>query len=291
MSSHLGTQLRALLAQPQIVVLPGVHDALSARLAAANGFAAVVAGGNAATGTLLAAPDMGQLGMRDFADHYRRIAEAARLPVLVDADTGFGGVHNVVQTVRAFERAGVAGLFMEDQVTPKRCGYLAGKEVVPVAEQVAKLRAALDARRDEAFVICARTDALAVEGIDAAIERALAYKQTGVDMLFVQGADSEDSLRQVCSAIPGLHLANVSQAGSGAKLTARQAQAAGAAAIMFPIAALLAAAAAMEAVFQALKRDAAVDAVMPALMPMDRYNEVTELSRLRADEERYATGE
>jgi 2,3-dimethylmalate lyase len=290
MSSHPGTQLRALLAQPQIAVLPGVYDALSARLAAANGFAAVVAGGNAATGTLLAAPDMGQLGMRDFADHYRRIAEAARVPVLVDADTGFGGVHNVVQTVRAFERAGVAGLFMEDQVTPKRCGYLAGKQVVPVAEQVAKLRAALDARRDEAFVVCARTDALAVEGIDAAIARALAYKQTGVDMLFVQGADSEDSLRGVCSAIPGLHLANVSQAGRGAKLTARQAQAAGAAAIMFPIAALLAAAAAMETVFQALKRDAAVDAVMPALMPMDRYNEVTELARLQADEERYATG-
>jgi 2,3-dimethylmalate lyase len=291
MSSHLGSQLRALLAQPQIVVLPGVHDALSARLAAANGFAAVVAGGNAATGTLLAAADMGQLGMRDFADHYRRIAEAARVPVLVDADTGFGGVHNVVQTVRAFERAGVAGLFMEDQVTPKRCGYLAGKKVVPVAEQVAKLRAALDARRDEAFVICARTDALAVEGIDAAIERALAYKQTGVDMLFVQGADSEDTLRTVCSAIPGLHLANVSQAGGGAKLTARQAQAAGAAAVMFPIAALLAAAAAMETVFQALKRDAAIDAVMPTLMPMARYNEVTELSRLQADEERYdATG-
>jgi methylisocitrate lyase len=287
MSAHPGAVLRALLATKQIAVLPGVHDALSARIAAHKGFTALVAGGNAATGTLLAAPDMGQLGMRDMAEHYRRIAEAARIPVLVDADTGFGGVHNVVQTVRAFEQAGVAGLFMEDQVTPKRCGYLAGKQVVPVAEQVAKLRAALDARRDPDFVICARTDALAVEGIDAAIDRARAYHDTGVDMLFVQGADNEATLRQVCEALPGLHLANVSQAGAGAKLSAAEAQAAGAAAIMFPIAALLAAAAAMERVFEALRNDGAVTPIAADLMPMSRYNDITELARLQADEERY----
>jgi 2-methylisocitrate lyase-like PEP mutase family enzyme len=287
MSAHPGAVLRALLTTPQIAVLPGVHDALSARIAAHTGFTALVAGGNAATGTLLAEPDMGQLGMRDRAEHYRRIAEAARIPVLVDADTGFGGVHNVVQTVRAFERAGVAGLFMEDQVTPKRCGYLAGKQVVPVAEQVAKLRAALDARRDADFVICARTDAFAVEGIDAAIDRARAYHDTGVDMLFVQGADNEATLRHVCEALPGLHLANVSQAGAGTILSASDAQAAGAAAIMFPITALLAAAAAMERVFEALRNDGAVTHIAPDLMPVRRYNDITELARLQADEERY----
>jgi methylisocitrate lyase len=290
MSAPPGAALRALLAAPRISVLPGVHDALSARLAVAHGFSALVAGGNAATGTLLAAPDMGQLGMRDLAEHYRRIAEAARVPVLVDADTGFGGVHNVVQTVRAFERAGVAGLFMEDQVTPKRCGYLAGKAVVPVAEQVAKLRAALDARRDESFIICARTDALAVEGMEAALARAAAYKATGVDMLFVQGADNEESLRRVCTSLPGPHLANVSQAGGAPRLSAAQAQAAGAAALMFPIAALLAAAAAMERVFAALARDGGLAAIGDGLMPMTRYNEVTELQRLQHDEERYAAG-
>ena len=198
-----GAELRARLAEPGILVLPGVHDALSARIAVRTGFGAVAAGGNAATGTLLGAPDMGQLGMRDFADHYGRIAAAAGVPVLVDADTGFGGVHNVAQTVRAFERAGTAGLFIEDQVTPKRCGYLAGKAVVPVADQVAKLRAALDARRDADFVLCARTDALGVEGIDAAIDRAGQYKQTGVDMVFVQGADTAESLRQRVRCDPG----------------------------------------------------------------------------------------
>lgn len=284
---HPGTRLRTLLARPEIAVLPGVHDALSAKLAAAHGFQAVLGGGNAATGTLLGAPDMGQLGMRDFADHYARLAAAASVPVLVDADTGFGGVHNVVQTVRAFERAGAAGLFMEDQVTPKRCGYLSGKAVVPVEEQLAKLAAALDARQDPAFIICARTDALAVEGIDAAIARARLYQKTGVDMVFVQGADTPESLTRVCAAVPGPHLCAMSQASAGAKLTVSAAEAAGAAAIIFPVAALLAAAAAMERVFAALYRDRSLDSVASELMDMGRYNDLTGLPDMQANEDRY----
>ena len=287
--AHPGTRLRHAFAQPEITILPGVHDALSARLAVAAGFTALAAGGNAATGTLLGAPDMGQLGMRDYAEHYGRIATAAGdAPVLVDADTGFGGVHNVARTVRAFEQAGAGGLFIEDQVTPKRCGYLAGKAVVPVADQLAKLRAALDARRDEAFLLCARTDALAVDGIEAAIDRAGRYREAGVDMVFVQGADTHDALARICRAIPGLHLANVSQAAGGGTLTVAQAQAAGAAAVMFPIAGLLAAAAAMERVFAALYRDRSLDAVAGALMPMARYNELTGLPQVQADEERWS---
>ena len=285
---HPGERLRHLFAQPEITVLPGVHDALSTRLATAAGFSAIAAGGNAATGTLLGAPDMGQLGLRDFAEHYSRIAAAAgSVPVLVDADTGFGGVHNVAQMVRNFERSGAAGLFIEDQVTPKRCGYLAGKAVVPVADQLSKLRAALDSRRDEAFVLCARTDALAVEGIEAAIDRAGQYRETGVDMVFVQGADTVESLGRVCRAIPGLHLANVSQAAAGPRMTVAEAQSAGAAAVMFPIAALLAAVAAMEQVFVALKRDGSLAAVASNLLPMARYNELTGLPQLQADENRW----
>ncbi|WP_158746304.1 oxaloacetate decarboxylase [Acidisphaera sp. L21] len=279
--------MRELLGQPEILVLPGVHDALSARLATRTGFDALASGGNAATGTLLGAPDMGQLGMRDFADHYARIAAASGVPVLADADTGFGGVHNVAQTVRSFERAGLAGLFIEDQVTPKRCGYLAGKAVIPVADQIAKLRAALDARRDPAFVLCARTDALAVEGIDAAIDRAGRYQQEGVDMVFVQGADTPETLARVCKAIPGFHLANVSQAAGATNLTVDTAQAAGAAAVMFPIAALLAAAAAMQHVLQALHRDRSLAGVASVLMPMAHYNEVTDLPGVQADEDRW----
>jgi 2-methylisocitrate lyase-like PEP mutase family enzyme len=284
---HPGTRLRALLERPEIVVLPGVHDPLTARLAALQGFEAIMAGGNAATGTLLAAPDMGQMGMSDYADHYARVVAAAGLPVLVDADTGFGGVHNVTQTIRAFERAGAAGLFMEDQVTPKRCGYIAGKAVVPVAEQVGKLKAALDARTNAEFVICARTDALSVEGVEAAIERVTRYKDTGVDMVFVQGADNLESMRHVVRAVPGWHLANISQAAGSAGLTIAEAEEAGAAAVMFSIATMLTAAAAVERLLMTLKRDRSLDAVKSELMPMSHYNEVVGLDRLQAAEERY----
>ena len=243
----------------------------------------------AATGTLLGAPDMGQLGMRDYAEHYGRIAMAAgAAPVLVDADTGFGGVHNVVRTVHAFERSGAGGLFIEDQLTPKRCGYLAGKAVVSVSEQLVKLRGALDARRDPAFLLCARTDALAVEGVEAAIERAGRYREAGVDMVFVQGADTAGTLARICRAVPGMHLANVSQAAGGGTLTVAEAQEAGAAAVMFPVAGLLAAVAAMEQVFAALKRDRSLDAVAATLMPMARYNELTGLPQLQADEDRWS---
>ncbi len=290
-SPHPGHRLRALLAAPEVVVMPGIYDAVSARLASAHGFGAVVAGGNAATGTLLGAPDLGQLGMRDYADHYARLAAASDVPLLADADTGFGGVHNVVQTVRAFERAGAAGLFIEDQSFPKRCGYLAGKSVIPAQDQVAKLVAALDARRDPAFVICARTDALAVEGLDGAIDRAGRYRDAGVDMVFVQGADTVETLTKVCQAVPGWHIANISQAGSGRPLTLAECQACGAAAALFPIAAMLAAAAAVERMLLTLKRDHGLDAAMPEMMPMSRYNEVVGLSRLGADELRYTSAQ
>ena len=150
---------RELIAAPDILVMPGVYDALSARIAEASGFAALVAGGNAAVGAMLAGPDIGQSNMRDYADHYARICAAVEIPVSVDADTGFGDVHNVRQTVRSFEAAGVAGLMISDQVFPNRCGYLAGKQVVPVEEMVAKIKAALDARRDPDLVVIARTDA------------------------------------------------------------------------------------------------------------------------------------
>src|SRR5215831_53011 len=164
-------RLRELIAAPALTVLPGAYDALSARIIAREGFDAILAGGYAANGALLAQADMGQSNMRDFADHYARICAAVEVPIYVDADTGFGGPHNVRQMVRAFEAAGVAGLFFTDQTFPNRCNYLPGKQVVPIADMIAKLAAVLDARRDGDLVICARTDVASIDGLDAAIER------------------------------------------------------------------------------------------------------------------------
>ena len=152
------------MAGKKLVLMPGAYDALSARVIEAEGFEAIVAGGYAGVGSMLAQADMGQSNMRDYAGHYGRICDAVEIPVYVDADTGFGGVNNVRQMVRAFEAAGVAGLFISDQVFPNRCGYLPGKQIVPVEQMLAKVKAALDARRDPDLFIAARTDAFGVEG-------------------------------------------------------------------------------------------------------------------------------
>src|SRR2546430_10193004 len=158
-------KLRAIMAGKRLVLMPGAYDALSARVIEAEGFAAIVAGGYAAIGSMLAQPDMGQSNMRDYADHYARVCAAVELPVYVDADTGFGGVNNVRQMVRAFEAAGVAGLFIGDQTFPNRRGDLPGQQVIPVEQMAAKPKAALAARGDPALFIAARTDAARVTSL------------------------------------------------------------------------------------------------------------------------------
>jgi methylisocitrate lyase len=152
------SELRRLVEEDSILVLPGVFDAVSGRLAQAAGFQALVAGGYAATASLIGAPDIGQLGMTEMADYYARLCEAVALPVLADADTGYGDAIGVQRTMRAYERAGVAGLIFEDQVAPKRCGHMDGKRVIGVTEMVAKIKAALDERRDGDLMLVARTE-------------------------------------------------------------------------------------------------------------------------------------
>ena len=197
------TRLRQLLAAPEILVMPGAHDALSARIIEQAGFAALTCGGYSATASLLGQPDTSLLGLTEMAEMYARLCEATSLPLLADADTGYGNVTNVARAVRAYERAGVAGLFIEDQVFPKRCGHMAGKAVVPLEEMLGKLKSALDARADTDLVIMARTDALAVNGIDDAIERAQACREAGADLLFVE---APTSVAQMLSLARGVRL-------------------------------------------------------------------------------------
>src|SRR5215217_7078358 len=163
-------RLAELLAGPEPVIAPGAYDALSARLVEQAGFAAVYMTGFGASASLLGRPDVGLLSFAEMVDHARRLAQAVRLPVIADADDGYGNPLNVMRTVREYEAAGVAALHIEDQVAPKRCGHLQGKDVIPAAEMVEKVRAAVEARRE--LLIIARTDARAVEGLDAALERA-----------------------------------------------------------------------------------------------------------------------
>lgn len=191
--------LKQRLAEPRLLLAPGVYDALSALLAARAGFEALYLSGASIAYTRLARPDIGLTTFSEVADVLARITERVELPVIVDADTGFGNALNVQRTVRGFERAGAAMIQLEDQGFPKRCGHLEGKTVVPAAEMCGKLRAALDARSSAQTLILARTDALAVEGIDATFERAERYLACGVDALFIEALRAPEQMDAACA--------------------------------------------------------------------------------------------
>jgi 2-methylisocitrate lyase-like PEP mutase family enzyme len=280
-------RLRELLAKPGLTLMPGAYDALSARIIEAQGFEAIVAGGYAAIGSLLAQPDTGQSNMRDYADHYARICAAVAIPVYVDGDTGFGGVNNARQMVRAFEAAGVAGFFVSDQTFPNRCGYLPGKQVVPVEEMLAKLKAMLDARRDPDLLICARTDAASVEGLDAAIERSRLYIEAGADMAKPMGADTIADVKRVLREVPGPHMATISQAAGGKHRDLNELEAAGVSAATFPSIALFAAAQAVRHAVGTLKRERSLAGLGESLIPLPDYYELVGLNTQLAREESY----
>lgn len=284
---NLRKKLRELIARPGLLLMPGAYDALSARIIEREGFEAIVAGGYAAVGSMLAAPDMGQSNMRDYAGHYERICEAVQIPVYVDSDTGFGGVNNVWQMTRKFENAGVAGFFVSDQVFPNRCGYLPGKQIVPVEQMLAKIKAAVDARRDPDMLIVARTDAVAVDGLNAAIERCQMFIEAGADLAKPQGADTIEDIKRVIREVPGAHMATQSQAAGKAKVTLADLEKAGVAAVSFPSAALFAAAAAVKKVMAALKRDHSLDGVLGDLVPLNDYYDFVGLKDMLTREESY----
>ena len=280
-------RFRELIAAPGMVYAPGAYDALSARIIEAQGFDVVVAGGYAAAGALLGQPDTGQSNMRDYADHYGRICAAVTVPVYVDGDTGFGGVNNVRQMVRAFEDAGVAGLFISDQVFPPRCGYMEGKQLIPAEDMLAKLKAALDARRDPDLFIVARTDALSVEGLDGAIERAQLYMDMGVDMAKVIGADQLEAFKRILREVPGAQMANMSNANPKGMPTPVEFEAAGAAMMTFPSAALFAAVGAVTRAMTSLKKDSSLDEVRPGFCTLDEYYDLVGLERQQQSEQDY----
>lgn len=267
--------------------MPGVFDALSARIAEQAGFEVITCGGYSTTATLLGQPDTSQLSMSEMADHYARLCDAVSIPVFGDGDTGFGNVTNVARTVRAYERSGLAGMFIEDQVFPKRCGHMAGKDVVPPEDMIAKLKAALDSRRDADFVIMARTDALAVNGIDDALERMARYAETGVDLLFVEAPESVAQMRRICAELDGPCLANNIEAGTTPVLPAAELQEIGYAVATNPVAATYTVARAIRELMEALRRDGTTDAVRDRMVDFAEFNEMVGLSELREREQGY----
>jgi carboxyvinyl-carboxyphosphonate phosphorylmutase len=240
-------RLRELLAGSEPVVAPGAYDALSARLVAQAGFDAVYMTGFGASASLLGQPDVGLLSFAEMVDQARRLAEAVDVPVIADADDGYGNPINVTRTVRAYEAAGVAGLHLEDQLSPKRCGHLEGKQLIAPSEMVEKVHAAVEARRSADLVIIARTDARAVEGLDAALQRAHRYREAGADVLFVEAPESEAEVAAVAQAFPDTPLLfNAVEGGRTPLLELARLRELGFRLVLCPLTALLAATAAVQ---------------------------------------------
>jgi len=229
-------RFRELVQAPEILMLPVAHDGLSALVLAEAGFSAMSVAGYGTAGSMLGMPDIGVLSSTEMLTQYAHIVDRVDIPVMVDIDTGFGDVNNVIHTVRQVERLGAAALFIEDQTYPKRCGHMAGKSVVTVEEYLPKLKAALWARQDPDFVIMARTDAAAVYGIDEAIRRACLYAEAGADMVFVEAVTTVEDMRRVNAAVPVPSMANMIEGGRTPFMTAEELQAVGYAVVAYPCA-------------------------------------------------------
>jgi len=256
------SDFRARLHRKPIVVAPGVYDALTASMVETAGFEACYLSGAAIAYTKLGRPDIGLVSMAEVADTLTHIRERVGLPIVVDADTGFGNALNVQRTVRVFERAGATALQLEDQTFPKRCGHLADKGVIPAAEMAGKIRAAVDARASDKTLIVARTDAVAVEGFERAIERAHLYAQAGADMLFIEAPKTRAELKRVVDAC-GTNvplMANMVEGGMTPIVPAHELDALGFSFVIFPGGIVRAIAKAAQDFYGSLKRDGTTDA-------------------------------
>jgi 2,3-dimethylmalate lyase len=284
-------RLRALLESGQTIVAPGAFDPLAARLVEEAGFPAVYMTGFGTSAALLGRPDVGLLTMTEMVDNAGRIAACVDIPVIADADTGYGNPLNVIRTVGAYEAAGVAGIHLEDQVAPKKCGHMEGKRVIPAEEMAAKVRAAADARTQPEFVIIARTDARAVEGLERALERGRMYRDAGADALFIEAVVTEREAEQAVRAFPGVPmLFNWAEGGKTPPLSLDRLTELGYRIVIFPISTLLAATAAMRQVLREIAQAGTPAAAMPGLPTFGEFTDFIGLPQVREAEQRYAAG-
>jgi methylisocitrate lyase len=270
------------------VLMPGVYDALTARIAARIGFEVVFISGYSVSAARLGEPDFGLLTGSEMTEAARSVCRVSSAPVIVDADTGYGNPLNVIRTVREFQDAGAAGVFLEDQVWPKKCGHMAGKRVVDVQEHASKIRAACDARRERDLFVVARTDARQPLGLEVAIERCLAYREAGADALFVEAPQSVEELERIAAALPPPLVANMIERGVTPHLTRSRLRELGFSLVVCPLAALFAAARAVEEVLGELHERETTAAVVDRMLAFDELNALVETEARYADEARYA---
>lgn len=274
-------RLRARLAEDEILVLPGTPDAMTARIIEESGFDAVYVTGAGFANASFGSPDVGLVTLSEVVTHVGRIADAVDIPVVVDADTGYGGVLNVHRAVRQLERAGAAAIQLEDQITPKRCGHFDGKSVVPTAEMLQKLAATTDARTDPDLVIIARTDARQTGGFDDAVERARAYRDAGADLIFVEAPQSIDELRRLPGLIDAPLIANMVEGGKTPLLDAHELQDLGYRAVLFANTALRVAAKAVGAAMRDLRATGGTKSLLDDMVTWDERQRLIRLPEMQ----------
>ena len=285
---RLSTRLRQMLDEPEIIVLPGAYDALTARLAERAGFNACFTTGFGFAATVLGMPDYGLLTMSETIDRVRHVVQALSVPLVADMDTGYGNALNVVRTVRECVALGVAGIILEDQEWPKKCGHFEGKRVIAAEEQAAKLRAAVEARGDDDLVIIGRTDARQPLGLEEAIRRGKLYREAGADIVFVEAPRSVEELREVARAIPDAPLfANMIEGGKTPLLSSAELQELGYKMVVYPLSALFSAAKAVEETYRALFDEKSTASRQEAMVTLGQFEEMIDVPAWQEIERKY----
>ena len=287
---RMTTRYRELIKRPEIAVMVGAYDALSARLVERAGFDLTFVHDYGVSASLLGMPDMGLVTLTEMTDILEKVVKAVNIPVIGDGGCGFGNPLNTYRTVREYESVGVAGVNLEDQVYPKRCGHLAGKQVVEPAERVEKIRAAFDARKDPDFVITARVDSIAIHGLDDAIKRANIYVEAGADMIFVEAPTTEADIQRIINETKGPSWINMVEGGKTPLVPIPKLQQMGAALVDYGPLVLFAAAGGVERALQALKRDGTTANHLKELMLFNEINQLNCIDDYRAMETRYTKG-
>jgi len=269
------------------LVIPGVYDAIGAKIAQKVGFEAMFQTGYGTSATLFGMPDYGFIGSTETIENARRICRAVSVPVIVDSDTGYGNALSVWKLVNELESAGAAGIFLEDQRWPKRCGHMSGKEVIEKEEYAEKLQAALDARKSKDFIIVARTDARATRGIDEAIERGRYYRKIGADVIFVEAPKSVDEMKKIGKSINAPLVANMIEGGATPVIPSATLHKMGFRIILYPLSVLFANAFASIQILKELKKSGTTTKLKKNVVNFDEFNDLVDLTKFRNLENRY----
>ena len=283
----MASRISVLLEKEGTLIFPGVYDALSAKLVERAGFPLTFISGYSVAATHLGLPDFGYLTQTEMVSTARRVCASVKIPIIIDADTGYGNALNVIRTVNELIEAGAAGMFLEDQVWPKRCGHMKGKRVIPADEHVQKIRAAVDARGKRDFFIVARTDARQVNSIEDAIARCQRYKEAGADALFVEAPRSKEELARIAKELPAPLVANMLEGGVTPLLTKDELEKIGFQLIVCPLTALYSSAKAMQDMFTLIKAAGTTRDALDRLLPFKQFHDLIGLDDYYASDEKY----